>query len=291
MPGWLTRYARWLHTGWPAGGVEKLPAVGPDGSTPVRGLYVTGDLTGIPLLKFASDSGARAVRAILEDPGCAERERASRPDNAPLDLIIVGAGVSGMAAALAARNAGLDFLVVEGAQPFATVADFPRAKSIFTYPSAMTPMGELQFGPLSAIKEGLLEELREATLETGIAPRTGTVASVRREGSVLKVRLEEGEVLKARNVILALGRSGAFRRLGVSGEDLDKVHNRLHDPRDFRGRKVIVVGGGDSALETAIAIASSGGDVTLSYRGSGFSRPKPENIAAVRSLEANPAAM
>jgi len=286
----LTRYARWLHTGWPAGAVEKLPAVGPDGSTPVRGLYVTGDLTGISLLKFASDSGARAVRAILDDPDFAARERASRPDNAPLDLIIVGAGVSGMAAALAARNAGLNFLVLEGAQPFATVADFPRAKPIFTYPSAMTPRGELQFGPRSAIKEGLLEELREATLGSGIAPRTGTVASVRREGSVLKVRLEEGEVLESRNVILALGRSGAFRRLGVSGEDLDKVHNRLHDPRDFRGKRVLVVGGGDSALETAIAIVSSGGEVTLSYLGSAFGRPKPGNIAALRMLEADPAA-
>ncbi len=303
MPGWLTRYARWLHTGWPAGAVEKLPDVRPDGSTPVPGLYVTGDLTGIPLLKVASDSGARAVQAILDNPAFKSRSRAAREADATrdqslapprqdghLDLIVVGAGVSGMAAALAARKAGLSFLVLEATQPFATVADFPKAKPIFTYPSAMTPRGELQFGPRSAIKEGLLAELREATLGTGIATRTACVEAVRREGSLLKVQLAGGEVLEARNVILALGRSGSFRRLGVPGEDLDKVHNRLHDPRDFRGRKVLVVGGGDSALETAIAIASSGGDVTLSYRGSAFGRPKPENIAALRKLEANPAA-
>ena len=100
----LARYARWLHTRWPAGGVEKLPVVEDDGSTNVPGLYVIGDLTGIPLLKFSADSGARAVLAIAADPGF-RADRRTRPAGVR-DLVIVGAGVSGMAAALEARTAG-----------------------------------------------------------------------------------------------------------------------------------------------------------------------------------------
>ncbi len=92
MPGPIRRYIRWLHTHWPAGTVEKLPVVDADGSTNVPGLYVVGDLTGIPLLKFSSDTGARAVQTILADPAFAAR----RQRTGVLDLIVVGAGVSGV---------------------------------------------------------------------------------------------------------------------------------------------------------------------------------------------------
>ncbi len=84
-------------------------------------------------------------------------------------------------------------------------------------------------------------------------------------------------------MIVAIGRSGKYRKLGVPGEELDKVFDRLHDPKDFAGRTVLVVGGGDSALETAIALAGSGADVTLSYRRKEFSRPKPENVENLRA--------
>src|SRR3954453_1853442 len=94
----LARYVRWLHTQWPAGTVEKLPKVNPDGSTNVPGLYVVGDLTGIPLLKFSSDTAAKPVRRILPDP--AFKSSALSTQDSALDLVIIGAGVSGMAAAL-----------------------------------------------------------------------------------------------------------------------------------------------------------------------------------------------
>ena len=99
----LRRYVRWLHLQWPAGTVEKLPEARPDGSTGVSGLYVVGDLTGVPLLKFSSDSGARAVQTIAADPAFDKRSQ----QDGVLDLVIVGAGVSGMAAALEARETGL----------------------------------------------------------------------------------------------------------------------------------------------------------------------------------------
>ncbi|NIS38255.1 NAD(P)-binding domain-containing protein, partial [Candidatus Saccharibacteria bacterium] len=97
-----------------------------------------------------------------------------------------------------------------------------------------------------------------------------------------------GENVFARRVIIGIGRSGNFRKLNVPGEDKDKVYNRLHDPKDFCDQEVLVVGGGDSALEAAIALAQCGGRVTLSYRKAEFSRPKPENIESLQKIAENP---
>jgi NosR/NirI family nitrous oxide reductase transcriptional regulator len=286
MTGWLTRYARWLHTRWPAGSVERLPEVREDGSTAVPGLYVSGDLTGIPLLKFALDSGARAIGRIAE-------ERPPDPDaesgeDAPLDLVIIGAGVSGMAAAVEAKKRGLRFRVLEAAEPFSTLVNFPKGKPIYTYPRGMEPEGDLRV--TADVKEPLIEELREQVERAGIRPVEARAERVVREGGTLAVRLAGGGSLNARSVLVAIGRSGDFRRLGVPGEDRDKVYNRLHDPRDFAGRRVLVVGGGDSALEAAVALARAGAHVTLSYRGTEFSRPKPENVRMLRELERDPMA-
>ncbi|MGH9389013.1 MAG: FAD-binding protein, partial [Vicinamibacteria bacterium] len=157
----LVRYARWLHTRWPAGTVEPLPEVREDGSTAVPGLYVVGDLTGIPLLKLSAETGARSIRTILSGP-IFERERRGKATGVR-DLVIVGAGVSGMAAALQARKAGLDFLILEAKRPFQTVADFPRGKPIYTYPKRMIPTGELQVR--AKVKEALYEELLAQTRE------------------------------------------------------------------------------------------------------------------------------
>ncbi|MCA9436324.1 MAG: NAD(P)-binding domain-containing protein, partial [Candidatus Omnitrophica bacterium] len=109
-----------------------------------------------------------------------------------------------------------------------------------------------------------------------------------REGKRLKVILSGGEPIYGRTVIAALGRSGNHRTLDVPGEDLDKVFNRLYDPKDFRGQKTLVVGGGDSAMETAIALAKAGSEVTLTYRKKDFSRPKPENVDMILALSENP---
>jgi NosR/NirI family nitrous oxide reductase transcriptional regulator len=148
MPAWWTRYARWLHLSWPAGRVEKLPRVGVDGSTRIPGVFVVGDLLGTPLLKFALDSGARSVETLA-------REAASRSgSDEALDLVIVGAGVSGIAAAAEARRLGLAFAIVEGARPLATLHDFPRGKPIYTYPRGMRPAGAVTVS--AGVKEALI---------------------------------------------------------------------------------------------------------------------------------------
>jgi len=268
--GGLRGFARWLHLDVPAGRVEPGPVVESDGSTNLTGVFVVGDLSGVPLLKFACDTGAAAAARV-------ERRGAEG-----LDLLILGAGVAGMAAALEARKRDLRFLVLEASEPFTTIVNFPQKKPIFTYPMSMTPRGSLQVS--AEVKEELLAELRSQVAGADLPVRTGVTAEgirPRRDG--YEVLLREGEPVFARHVIVALGRSGNFRRLGVAGEDLEKVSNRLHDPAAHEGQRVLVVGGGDSAVEAAVALAGAGATATLSYRGERLSRPKPENLAALEA--------
>jgi NosR/NirI family transcriptional regulator, nitrous oxide reductase regulator len=282
MLGPLRRYARWLHGRWPAATVERFPEVRADGSTRVPGVYVSGDLKGIPLLKFALDSGARVVARIAAD--LPRRPRAP----GALDLVIVGGGVSGLAAALEAKRRGLSFRVVESARPFATLIDFPKAKPIYTYPLEMVPAGALKVS--ATVKEALVDELERQIAAARIEVTVARAERIGRGGDHLLVILTEGEPLRARSVLVAIGRSGAFRRLDVPGEDLGKVYHRLHDPADFAGKDVLVVGGGDTAAESAIALTMAGARVTLSCRGAELTRPKPENLAKLERLRGDPMA-
>ncbi len=283
----ILAYTHWLHTRWPAGTVEKLPTVKDNGLTNVPGVRVVGDLTGVPLLKFSSDTGARAVQAILAENDFAT-ERGNDPD--VLDLAIIGAGVSGVAAAIEAKKAGLNYRLYEATQVFSTIVNFPKAKPIFTYPTEMVPAGHLQFH--AEVKEELLEEMEAQRRNAGVEVTEGRITHVRRKGG--EIILYHGDkaqsTTRALRVIIAIGRSGNFRKLGCKGENLDKVSNRLHDPKDYAGKNVLVVGGGDSALEAAIALAVCGANVTLSYRRKEFSRPKPDNAEKIRELTADPAA-
>lgn len=277
MIGLLKSYVNWLHTRWPAGIVEKFPVTGDDGITNVHAVRIVGDLTGIPLLKFSSRTGARAVRAILQEPDFRPSE-----DAGVLDLAIVGGGVAGMSAAIEAAKAGLRYEIFESTQAFSTLVNFPRAKPIYTYPSEMTLDGGLQFA--ATVKEDLIDEVEEQRAKAGVAITPAHIETVAASGDVVVLQHEGGAVTHARRVIVAIGKSGNHRKLGCPGEELDKVYNRLYDPKDHAGRKVLVVGGGDSAIETAIALAEAGAKVSLSYRRKEFSRPKHENIEHLNRL-------
>nr|MBA3710489.1 FAD-dependent oxidoreductase [Planctomycetota bacterium] len=207
----LSAYANWLHLRWPAGRVERLPVVDEAGGCSVAGVSIAGDLAGVPLLKFSLDTGAkaaqRAAEAILAMPP---------GEGATIDVAIIGGGVAGMAAAAECARRKLRFTVIEAGEPFTTIANFPVAKPIFTYPKAMTPAGVLQVG--ATVKEALLEELRAQIAPLDIPVTHATATHVERRNGALAVMLADGAPILARRVIVAIGRSGNFRRLGVTGE-------------------------------------------------------------------------
>ncbi|HBM85940.1 MAG TPA: hypothetical protein DD423_04010 [Opitutae bacterium] len=279
MPNLIARYTHWLHTQWPSGGVEKGPGVNDDGTTNLKGVRVVGDLTGVPLLKFSADTGAKAVGELLQE---SDFKVGAGTGSDVYDLVIVGAGVSGMSAAIEAKRAGLNFVLYEADESFATIHNFPRKKPIFTYPTEMRNAGQLDFK--ADVKEALLEELKAQQSAHGIQTTRAKVQRICREGGVLCVDFFKGAPVKAQRVIVAIGRTGNFRKLNVPGEGLDKVSNRLIDASELAGQQVMVVGGGDSALEAAIALAEAGAIVSLSYRKKAFSRAKPENVDKVQEL-------
>ena len=284
----LKRYAHWLHTQWPAGVVEKLPRVDPEGTCNIPGVYIVGDLTGVPLLKFSADTGAKAVQHIASDVEFASlRQKVSKEKNI-LDLVVIGAGVSGISAALEAEKWSFDYQLLEATEVFSTIVNFPKGKPIYTYPTSMVPTGQLKIE--AGVKEELVAGLKSQSLDQGVQPVSVRAERIRRRKGLLEVELAGGDVLRTCRVIIAIGRSGNFRKLGVPGEELDKVYNRLHDPQDFCEKHVLIVGGGDSALETAIALVQCGADVVVSYRKKEFSRPKPDNIEMIRKLSNDPGA-
>ncbi|NJM37119.1 MAG: NAD(P)-binding domain-containing protein, partial [Akkermansiaceae bacterium] len=146
----------------------------------------------------------------------------------------------------------------------------------------MIPAGEMRFR--ATVKEELLTELTAQQGEHGIVPIPAHIDRIERTASELKLHFLQGEPVLAKRVIVAIGRTGNFRKLNVPGEGLDKVSNRLIDSKGYDGRRVLVVGGGDSALEAAISLAESGASVDLSYRKKEFSRPKAGNLDKLETL-------
>jgi len=294
----IKKYSTWLHGQWPSGMVEKLPMVNNDGTTNISGVYIVGDLTGIPLLKFSADSGARAVAHLSVSERFLHHKKSA---SAAYDLIIIGGGVSGYVAAMDAKKRGLNFLLLEASEAFSTIKNFPNKKPIFTYPYEMTPKGEIKFNDNGDTKEKLLDNLEKKSELLDIKPLIKKVSHIKRNGKEVNVFVDTGEILLACCVIVAIGKSGNYRRLGIEGENNPKVVNRLHDSVIYATKKTVIVGGGDSALESTIAIANSqsnlldnhektpfqhNSSVTLVHREEEFDLAKPENRATLLSLEA-----
>lgn len=250
----IRKYSTWLHGQWPSGTVEKLPMINSDGTTNIPGVYIVGDLTGVPLLKFSADSGARAIEHLSTSERFIHHQKSA---SSVYDLIIIGGGVSGYAAAIDAKKRGLNFLLLEASEAFSTIKNFPNKKPIFTYPYEMSPKGELKFNDNDNTKERLLDNLNKKSESLDIKPRIKNVSHIKRDGKHINVFVDAGEVLHACCVIVAIGRSGNYRRLGVEGEENSKVVNRLHNSTKYADKKTVVVGGGDSALEGTIAIVNS----------------------------------
>jgi len=245
-----------------------LPVLNPSFETNVPGVYIAGELGGMGLIRNALVQGRQAIESIAKQGKRAPGKR--------LDVLIVGAGPAGMAAALTAKSLNLTYRVVEQESLGGCVFKYPRGKLVMTAPVDLPLVGKFHFRQTS--KEQLLtvwtEIMQKEQLRIQCSER---VEAVEKEDDGFVVRTSKA-AYRASTVLLAIGRRGTPRKLAVPGEELPKVVYRLIDPDQYVGQEVLVVGGGDSALEAAASIAEvSGTQVTLSYRGEAFGRAKPRN--------------
>src|SRR6266849_4823140 len=241
----------------------------------IAGLYIIGDLAGAPVVKLAMEQGNDVAAHI------AAKTDARGSDANIFDIVVIGSGAAGLNAALGAQDSGLRVLVLEKSKIANTIEDFPEGKWVYAEPDSRPPRGKLWLD--GASKEDLLgrwhQIIRESRLAVHVEEGVETVRK-QKDGSFEIVTSRQH--YQARRVVLATGQRGNPRRLGVPGEDLEQVYHRLYSPKHYQDEDILVVGGGNSAVEAALTLAEQN-RVTLSYRGSEFARLFKDNR---RKLEA-----
>jgi thioredoxin reductase len=253
-------------------GTEKrgidIPQLKPTFETNVSGIYIAGELGGMGLIRKGIDQGARAIASI----------RKNKSKGSELDVVIVGAGPAGISASLAAKEAGLRSVTIEQEDSLGgAIFHYPRRKLAMTAPMTLPLVGK--FNKLEISKEELLAFWSRITRDHDITINfSERMDAITKTANGFLVKTSKNSY-KTKNVLLAIGRRGTPRKLGVAGEEQEKVVYRLIDAEQYRGLHVLVVGGGDSAAEAALAIAAERGTtVAISCRGDDiFTRPKDKN--------------
>ena len=258
---------------------KDVPLLDDDMQTNLPRVYVAGELGGIALVKNAALQGRQAVEAVAD-------RVSSGMGGGPgtLDLIIVGAGPAGLSASLMAKTLGLSYKTLEKEESLGgSILHYPRRKMVLTQPVDLSPWGSLNREEYS--KEDLLDVFWRMVGDNSLEINFGEpLEDLERENGHYLVRSKSDEY-KAKHVVLAIGRRGSPRKLGVPGEDLPKVMYRLIDAESYQGKKILVVGGGDSAIEAAIGLArQEGNEVTLSYRKERLFRIKKKNEDKIQEL-------
>jgi thioredoxin reductase len=251
----------------------ETPELTLDFETNVPGIFVVGEMGGRGLIKNAINEGKLAADVVARRVEAASPAQRSRLIH---DVVIVGSGPAGLSAALECRERGLSFALLEQGEAAESIRRYPRHKLLLAEPIQLPLYGDLWIADAS--KETLLEVWGNVLRATGLEVQTGQrVVDVKRESWGFHV-VGEGAAWPARHVILAMGRRGSPRKLGVPGEERTKVVYDVVEMEAFRGRRVLVVGGGDSAIESVVGLArQEKTSVHLSYRGTTFSRVKPRN--------------
>ena len=260
-------------------GTEKrgmdIPQISPTFETNVPGIFIAGELGGMGLIRKAATQGSQAIEAISKLKGSAN----------PLDVVIIGAGPAGLSATLGAMEKKLRSVTLEQEVSLGgAIFQYPRNKIAMTAPVKLPIVGEIKMGEIS--KEALLEfwdgVVKKTGMKINLSERMENVTKTDK-GFIVKTNKQSYET---RAVLLSIGRRGTPRKLGVPGEDLPKVVYSLIDPAQYQNMRVLVVGGGDSALEAAITISEQPGTtVAISYRSEAFGRGKPKNRDKLKAAE------
>jgi thioredoxin reductase/Pyruvate/2-oxoacid:ferredoxin oxidoreductase delta subunit len=251
-----------------------MPQLTPEYETSVPNMFIIGELGGLALIKNAINQGRACVDTIV---GRLAKLRKPGMGTDVLDLLIVGAGPAGISASLRATEKKLKYLTVDESEVGGTVAKYPRQKLVLTSPVELPIYGKFRKTELS--KEDLLAVWNEILRKNDFKFRSGEkVVDIKRgEDGILIVSTAKSQ-FRALTVILGLGKSGSPKKLGVKGEELPHVMYRLIEADHYMNKKILIVGGGDSAVEAAMGLANQvGNKVTLSYRKEGFTRIKDRN--------------
>jgi len=255
-----------LFIGTEKRGVD-LPHVNQYFESNVKGLSIAGEMGGMGLIKNAVEQGRQAVNNLAKG--------ISKNNSTDYDLIVVGAGPAGISATLEAKRLNLRTLTLEQDTLGGAVYTFPRSKIVMTSPMDLPLFGKVKLYETS--KAELLELWQKVMTKNEVAVlERHKVSSIVKSGKGFEVECENGEKYATQRVLLAIGRRGTPRKLGVSGEELHKVFYRLLEPELIYGKHILVVGGGDSAIESALLLADQN-KVSLSYRNDTFSRIKAKN--------------
>jgi thioredoxin reductase (NADPH) len=261
----------------------KVPEVDEMFQTVVPGQYLIGEVAGKPLVKNAANLGRAVVEHMLTT---GLQAGALGRGEGLYDVAIVGSGPGGLSAALTCHQRGLSYVVLEKEQSIAsTISRYPKGKLVMAEPYDTVNYSLLPV--FDSAKEQLIPIWQELLDRIGIQVRRGeSVETVKRgPDGVFEIRSTVG-AYRAQRVVLSIGTRGKPRTLQVPGENLPKVFSLLEDPDDFRGRSVLVIGGGDSACEAALALSDAGAKVMISYRGKGFNRAAPRNKQAMEQYAA-----
>ena len=258
-------------------GTEKrgvdLPHVLPTFETNVKGIYIAGELGGMGLIRNAVTQGKEAMENIAKT--------IKNESNASYDVIIVGAGPAGISASLAAKKAGLKVLTLEQDSLGGSVFTYPRSKIVMTHPMDLPLYGKVKLKETS--KDELLNLWKKVLSKHNLnIIEKSKVENIKQFNNYFNVETLEGASYTTQTVLLALGRRGTPRKLNVEGEMSQKVAYRLLDAELIKNKNILIVGGGDSAVESALLLAEKN-NVTISYRSEKFSRLKTKNSALINA--------
>jgi thioredoxin reductase len=262
--------------------IIEVPDINENFETNVPGVFIAGELGGLALIKHAINDGQLVMEYLYKQIKLADYP----PAEDVYDVIIVGAGPAGLSAALSSKARGIKYLCLEAGEIASTIRQYPRHKFVMAEPLEIPLYGRLWVHDTS--KEALLEIWETIVKNTDVRILTGHRAlNVQRDNGLFRVNTDSTSY-KAHYVVLAIGKRGNPRKLGVAGEELSKVIYQLIEAESYHHSHCLVVGGGDSAIESAVALARQPGNtVHLSYRKDSFANVKERNLLKINDLAAS----